>query len=251
MDSRIREIEQWVAEAKQDLGECGREAYINKLYLLDAEIRAIIREDGSLPAASSPRQRPGHVRRVGLPVLSAVGVVGVLLLAASTAYLLSLSGGRSADLIQAGQPAPVITAAQPPITYAGYVPSSIPGEEILPDGWLPPAETVHQTPSTAESTLPASEMPAPDPAPAPVVLPAAHLPAGMANEATTVVAARPTEITPVAAGSMPGVNAGGSCSMVRRPLCTVCLSASRLHFTWQVSSFSSGFCWPVTCCCRS
>ena len=62
MDSRIREIEQWIAEAKQDLGECGQEAYVKKLFLLDAEIRAILRENGILPGAVSPRTvLPGAV----------------------------------------------------------------------------------------------------------------------------------------------------------------------------------------------
>lgn len=212
MDSRIREIEQWVAEAKNDLGECGREAYISKLYLLDAEIRAIIREDGSLPAASSPRQRTGHVRRVGLPALSAVGVAGVLLLAASTAYLLTESNSqRGLELAQAGQPSPVVAAAQPAVTYAGYVPASIPGEEILPAGWRPPAATEEQPvlPAGEPVALLASHVAAQPPTAAPTHSPSGRAPAA-ANDATNLVAARPAEITPAPFGTAAGMNAGGS-----------------------------------------
>jgi hypothetical protein len=211
MDSRIREIEQWVTEAKNDLGECGREAYINKLYLLDAEIRAIIKEDGSLHAAGSPRQRQGHVRRFGVPVISAVGIVGVLLLAASTAYLLTeLNSLRGLQLAQADPPAP-IAASQPASTYAGHVPANIPGEEILPAGWRPPAaEEQPAVPDAEPVVLLASHVPAPPPTTAPTHPAAAQAPATTANDATSVVATVPTEITPPPAGHAIGVNVPGS-----------------------------------------
>ncbi|MBN2082036.1 hypothetical protein JW859_07495 [bacterium] len=168
MDSRIREIEQWITEAKQDLGESGREAYINKLYLLDAEIRAIIKEDGSHPAACSPGQPVKHVRRLSLPATAVAAAVGVLLLTASTAYLIPQYLPKS---VLQPQPQPVVrqAAAVPPPTTAtlvAYIPSRIPGEEILPEGWSPPA---------AEKSVPeeASGMPA----------------AGLANETAPVILA--------------------------------------------------------------
>ena len=67
MDSRIREIEQWLDEAKNDLQDGGREAYLRKLYLLDAEIRAVIKENDPLPEmqASAGRRAP---RAISLPV---------------------------------------------------------------------------------------------------------------------------------------------------------------------------------------
>ncbi|GEM_PF-2468975 len=211
MDSRIREIEQWVTEAKNDLGECGREAYINKLYLLDAEIRAIIKEDGSLPAASSPRQRQGHVRRFGVPVVSAVGIVGVLLLAASTAYLLTgLDSPGGLKLAQADAPAPAALSEQA-TTYVGHVPASIPGEEILPAGWQPPAvEAQPAAPAAEPVVLLASHSPAQPPAAAPVHPPAPQAPANAANDATSLVATVPTEITAAPASQASGVNLPGS-----------------------------------------
>jgi len=144
MDSRIREIEQWITEAKQDLGESGREAYINKLYLLDAEIRAIIKEDGSHPATCSPGQPAKQVRRFGLPATAVAAAVGVLLLTASTAYLIPQYLQNS---VLPPQPQPVVrqAAAVPPPTTAtkvAYIPSQIPGEEILPDGWSQPAAEI-------------------------------------------------------------------------------------------------------------
>ena len=211
MDSRIREIEQWVTEAKNDLGECGREAYINKLYLLDAEIRAIIKEDGSLPAASSPRQRQGHVRRFSVPVISAVGIVGVLLLAASTAYLLTeLNSLNGLQLAQADPPSPTV-AIQPAVSHMGSIPASIPGEEILPAGWRPPAaEAQPAMPAGEPVVLLASHVPAPPPTAGPTHSPSAPAPATAANDATSLVAAVPTAITPAPAGQASGVNLPGS-----------------------------------------
>ena len=88
MDSRIREIEQWLAEAKQDLGECGREAYIRKLFLLDAEIRSVIKENGAVPETGSPRSQAKRVRRLGSPAL-VLGAMGVTLLTATAFFMQS------------------------------------------------------------------------------------------------------------------------------------------------------------------
>src|SRR5687768_7176114 len=85
MDNRLREIEQWVAEARDGLSDGGREAYVRKLYLLDAEIRAVIKDSGILPQADSPRPAISLVRRLSslaLPVASALVVLAV-----STVYL--------------------------------------------------------------------------------------------------------------------------------------------------------------------
>jgi len=151
MDSRIREIEQWIAEAKHDLGECGREAYINKLYLLDAEIRAIIKEDKSLPAANSPRQRGNIVRRFSLPTTAVAAAVGLLLLTASTVYFTSQPAASwlvaFTQPAESSQPRPAAPAAQPSLSPVGYIPSRIPGEEILPAGWQPPVAARANTPS--------------------------------------------------------------------------------------------------------
>ena len=127
MDSRIREIEQWVAEAKEDLGECGQEAYIRKLYLLDAEIRAIIKENGILPGASSPQPRQTRqVRRFTVPALAFSGVLSVLLLAATTVYFIQ-------PLLLSRNPA----TEAPRRVVAGFVPSAITGELILADNGIP------------------------------------------------------------------------------------------------------------------
>jgi hypothetical protein len=147
MDSRIREIEQWVAEAKTDLGECGREAYINKLFLLDAEIRAIIKDNGTLPAAASPRQQQSDkVRRFTARALVSAGAAAVLLLTASTVFL-TLSGNTESNL---ASPPPIHFAStdsdSAAIIAAGYIPGNIPNEEILPDGWTPPVSSTPQVP---------------------------------------------------------------------------------------------------------
>jgi hypothetical protein len=95
MDSRIREIEQWIAEAKHDLGERGREAYLEKLYLLDAEIRNVIRENGVPPQSASPRAAVRRVRRWHAPQALASGAAfGIMLLAASTVYFASPGAKR-------------------------------------------------------------------------------------------------------------------------------------------------------------
>jgi hypothetical protein len=85
MDNRLREIEQWVAEARDGLGDGGREAYVHKLYLLDAEIRAVIKDSGILPQVVSPRPATSlvrHLSSLALPVASAVVVLAV-----ATVYL--------------------------------------------------------------------------------------------------------------------------------------------------------------------
>ena len=91
MDHRLREIEQWVAEARKDLGENGQDAYLEKLFLLDAEIRAVIRENGSLPAASSPGQAGGSVRRQSMLALSLGTTAFLAILAVATVF--TLPGG--------------------------------------------------------------------------------------------------------------------------------------------------------------
>jgi hypothetical protein len=137
MDSRIREIEQWVAEAKSDLGECGREAYLRKLFLLDAEIRAMLKDNaGILPEAVSPRPREKRVRRLTTPRLALAGVAGTLLLAASTVYL-------AQNGLWASTPGPSTLAAAPATHNLALAASHNPrlpdGEILITDGWEPPA----------------------------------------------------------------------------------------------------------------
>lgn len=91
MDSRIREIEQWVAEAREGLCDGGREAYLRKLYLLEAEIRAVIKENGVLPEGLSPAAQEGRVRRFHPSALGFSAAAGVLVLAAASFY----SGGAA------------------------------------------------------------------------------------------------------------------------------------------------------------
>lgn len=211
MDSRIREIEQWIAEAKQDLGECGREAYISKLYLLDAEIRAIIKEDGSLPAASSPRQRANNVRRRSLPTAAFATAVGVLIVAASTVYFTVMP--VPSETLTAGAPAMGAGQVPPPeMISAAFIPQQIPGEEILPNDWEPPAETTkaqatQPAPSEAKVVL-AAQPPAAGGAPAwerpePVRQATSAMPPvdNPTNEATEIA------LTPVDRPAVPAPNA--------------------------------------------
>jgi hypothetical protein len=120
MDSRIREIEQWVVEAKHDLGERGREAYLEKLYLLDAEIRNVIRENGVQPGAASPQPAARRVRRLhATPAFASPAAFGVLLLAVTAVYFASPGVGlpwvRSAApeaLLSAAPTAPTLPAGE-------------------------------------------------------------------------------------------------------------------------------------------
>lgn len=92
MDSRIREIEQWVAEAREGLCEGGRDAYLRKLYLLEAEIRAVIKENGVLPEGLSPALREERVRRFHPSALGFSAAAGVLVLAAASFYFSGAAG---------------------------------------------------------------------------------------------------------------------------------------------------------------
>ncbi len=227
MDSRIREIEQWVAEAKAGLDDCGRDAYLNKLYLLDAEIRAVIKENGINPAVS-PRRKPGSVRHLAPMALTVAGSLTVLVLLAATVYLAIQQGAPGQTL----PPAPIVTAgadpaATQPATAApvvdgpwalAYIPASIAGEEILGPGWQPPAP-VGATPAELPAVA-ANEQPAPSPASSPVMAaapaPGKTTPGGKpqpakANMATSLVALAPTgQPAPAPVASQPAGNGGGT-----------------------------------------
>lgn len=215
MDSRIREIEQWVAEAKANLGDCGRDAYINKLYLLDAEIRAVIRENG-IPAATSPGQQFGRVRRPMVPALPIAGALGVLFLVAATVYFaIQLTGDPSATApgLRAAAPAPA--SGDAPMVI-GYIPNDIPGEEILLPGWMPneTAAVIATAPALAPAVAPATEtqpvlLANQQPEPAAASTQPRPAGSGSANTATPVLAVGPvprltTPVVIAAAGSNTG-----------------------------------------------
>lgn len=199
MDSRIRELEQWLAEAKRDLGESGQEAYLRKLYLLDAEIRAVIKASGAKPDAVSPQRKVWLVRGQarstqgtggsrgmaltlsvgGVALLAAAAVaVGLPLRDSGSSLLARLSGGvrnyymansgRGAAGLSRGVDGPSSTT--PPV---GFIPAFVPGEEVLPAGWTPvPDEaasavlaTGQQREHTGTSLLAGAEQPK-GPAPA-------------------------------------------------------------------------------------
>ncbi len=116
MDSRIREIEQWLDEAKTDLQDGGREAYLRKLYLLDAEIRAVIKNNDPLPEmlTASTGRRPA--RKFNLPV--AVAGFAALALISSAVVLGQGSlwatvnpGTVTSDLADASSNGDVLTMA--------------------------------------------------------------------------------------------------------------------------------------------
>lgn len=227
MDSRIREIEQWIAEAKADLGECGQDAYIRKLYLLDAEIRAVIRENGILPGADSPRRQGKQVRRFATPALAFSGVLFVLILTATTVYLTGqqASGPDS----RSGTVARLANSAGASVTTAvddGYIPDGIPGEVIMPAGWVLPADTslggavpaavqpaAHgSTPTSAqEGVVLARALPADSPG-VRTEPPAQAARSLMGNDATSVVltSAMGPFSAPAATSDAPGGAASGS-----------------------------------------
>jgi hypothetical protein len=198
MDSRIREIEQWVAEAKHDLGSCGPEEYYRKLFLLDAEIRAAIKQSGCLPEAASPQHQAKRVRRFFNPSLALTGAIGVLFLAATTVYF----------NYPYAPVAPVMATAAPPAAASSYDPRNdrghLPnpasigaGEELIPEAVLLagfwPAE---------ETELPAQ--PAIEPGVQPATLPLQLASAKPVQQKTPLAAKQPGAAKP-AAGHAPAV----------------------------------------------
>jgi len=231
MDSRIREIEQWVAEAKAGLDDCGRDAYLNKLYLLDAEIRAVIKENG-IPDAVSPRRQPGSVRRLVTAALPIAGSLSVLVLLAATVYLAIQQRAPVHEVpVISAAPAPA-TEANPadesPLMVLGYVPASISGEEILGPGWSPADEVSIDTPPKQVTEQPAAAQPARENSPAPVIMAAAPPntningnPVVPANLATDLIALAPAGGNPVPAARPPAGNsntATGSTSFMNSEL---------------------------------
>jgi len=208
MDNRLREIEQWVAEARDGLGDGGREAYVRKLYLLDAEIRAVIKDSGILPQVVSPRPATSlvrHLSSLALPVASAVVVLAV-----ATVYL---RGGipNHVNSILTARPesaqknTPPAGPSSPPADWQQYLASR--GETVVefasvPESTAPakaePSHPVHEhvtvllaankpIRAAAELKQPAAK-PTEIPVKSPIILASAKKPAGDANESTSVAA---------------------------------------------------------------
>jgi hypothetical protein len=149
MDSRIREIEQWVDEAKRGLDECGREEYFRKLFLLDAEIRAAIKDSGCIPEAASPQRQVKRVRRFVNPSLALSGAFGVLLLAATTVYLNGPHMLSAPAMANAARGTGQANSTYDPQLDRGHIPASIEGEEIIPFEMLLAAASQSQQPETS------------------------------------------------------------------------------------------------------
>lgn len=202
MDSRIREIEQWVDEAKRGLDECGREEYFRKLFLLDAEIRAAIKHSGCVPEAASPQRQVKRVRRFVNPSLALSGAIGVLLLAATTVYLngpLYLSAPAMATA--AREPGPANSTYDPQLDR-GHIPAAIAGEEIIPLEMLLAAAAQAQQPLDAVTTPPGQTAPA-------VKAPGSVLPGVMADAGLGQVKRTPVQAKHPATGK-PGGGRGPS-----------------------------------------
>ncbi len=131
MDSRIREIEQWVAEAKLGLSECGQEEYFRKLFLLDAEIRTAIKQSGCVPEAASPQHQAKRVRRFRNPSLATSGALGLLLLAATAVFLNRPHAPFVPVMATTAQPVAAADSTYDPRTDPGHIPAFIEGEEVL------------------------------------------------------------------------------------------------------------------------
>ena len=86
MDSRIREIEMRLAKAKEGLTDGGREEYLKQLYLLDAEIKAVIKDNGILPHAYSPPRESRRSRSRIAPMLQLGMSFGGVVLAAAVTF---------------------------------------------------------------------------------------------------------------------------------------------------------------------
>jgi len=137
MDSRIREIEQWIEKAKTGLSDGGREEYVKKLYLLDAEIRAVIKESGTLPGVNhSPERRRSGARRSATRLIAAGVLAGVIVLSAAAAWF-----ANPAYLHTPAEPAAVPAqladaAGQSRTELAAHIPQMISGEEFVAASWI-------------------------------------------------------------------------------------------------------------------
>lgn len=166
MDSRIREIEQWIEQAKTGLSDGGREEYVKKLFLLDAEIRAVIKENGNIPGVDySPERRGGGARRSASRLVAAGAAASVLLLAAAAAWFAN-PVAHTQD-----SPAPVQAVLEPATAGKGaapsqHIPGMISGEEVVVANWLD-SETVELLmASSAGQLAPADQAPVLDIGPA-------------------------------------------------------------------------------------
>jgi hypothetical protein len=170
------------------------------------------------------------VRRLSLPTTAVAAAVGVLLLTASTAYFTFTSQSATSEMLAAAPPAATgrhrnAIAQQPLVLPAGYIPSQIPGEEILPADWEPPstataaevpAQTVaREVPGLAEGTWLAQGGPATQPAaadsnPAAGNAARASVPVpGVANQATEIALAafeNSGQDAPLVSGDRPNAN---------------------------------------------
>jgi hypothetical protein len=136
MDSRIREIEQWIERAKTGLSDGGREEYVKKLFLLDAEIRAVIKESGTIPGAeTSPVRRGSGARRSAFwPGLTGA-VAGVLILVAAAAWFVNPVSLTSAGLRTSSE-TPSLDDSAAAGRHAAHIPGAISGEEVIVARWL-------------------------------------------------------------------------------------------------------------------
>lgn len=211
MDSRIREIEQWVAEAREGLSDGGREAYLCKLYLLEAEIRAVIKENGMLPQGVSPRPVEKRVRRSASPALAfnmSVALAGVCVLAATTFYFVRNAETRPNRYLTmqprlASVSNPAASKSIPPTRKALAAILAERGEELLPDSWAPETESSFVGDPGAGATLLASSntsKTAKQAGAVPAKSVSAAKPAG-----TLILAAKPAS-KPAAPGLKPGAN---------------------------------------------
>jgi hypothetical protein len=155
MDSRIREIEQWIEKAKTGLSDGGREEYVKKLFLLDAEIRAVIKENGNIPGVNySPERRGRGARRFATNLAAAGAAVSVLVLAAAAAWFANPVSQAPA---KAGKGPANLAASEVPVVpvVAPHIPASISGEEVVVADWLD-----QQHPELLASAAAAGEQPA-------------------------------------------------------------------------------------------
>lgn len=169
MDSRIREIEQWVAEAREGLCDGGREAYLRKLYLLEAEIRAVIKENGVLPEGLSPAAQGERVRRYHPPALAFSAAASVLVLAAASFYFTGAAGllGRDSNRQPTAQPwlassrGTVEPVSDPPtrMTLGEFLASQ--GEELVLDesGASATEPRLHEAAEAGTNMVPAKGQP--------------------------------------------------------------------------------------------
>jgi hypothetical protein len=152
MDGRLREIEQWLQSAKAELRDGDTGAYIDRLYLLNAEIRNTLRDHHSDPAPPRRTTRPWLLPSLGmvtaaLVLAAAFSLSGTLIPSVTD----NISPATRTDTAISTEPA----SARPRVDAALNSPGTFvfPGSTVIKTAWW------HSTPRSEQPRPKARQAP--------------------------------------------------------------------------------------------